>query len=155
IVDRGIDIGLIGELDYRLVGGAFLRNETSYFMDFQHFNGNQTLFSNPFRYLSTYQLLPYYDYSTDQQYFQAHLQHHFNGYILDKIPGIRKLHFSTVLGARMLAVQDQPNYYELSFGIDQIGWKLFRLLRVDGVVAFQDNQYYDWGIIIGLKLPTN
>ena len=155
IVDRGIDIGLVGELDYRLVAGAFLRNETSYFMDFQHFNGNQTLFSNPFRYLSTYQLLPYYDYSTDQQYFQAHLQHHFNGYILDKIPGIRKLHFSTVLGARMLAVQDQPNYYELSFGIDQIGWKLFRLLRVDGVVAFQDNQYYDWGIIIGLKLPTN
>lgn len=155
IVDSGVDIGLVGELEYRLVAGWFLRNEQSFFMDYHHFNGNQTLFSNPFRYLSTFQLLPYYEYSTNEQYIEGNFQHHFNGFLLDKIPGIRKLHFSTVLSARMLQTPAQGNHLELGFGIDQIGFKLFRLLRVDGVVAFQNGNYHDWGVIIGLKLPTN
>ena len=57
INDR-IRLGLLGRFNYRLKGGYFLNTKRMEFMDYKHFEGNQTMYlSND--YLNSYKLLPY------------------------------------------------------------------------------------------------
>ncbi len=84
-----IKMGLLGELSYEAAGGIFWNNATMYFMDFKQFLGNQTVFAR--QGFSGFQLLNYYQYSTKNGYAYANAAHHFNGFILNKIPLLRKL----------------------------------------------------------------
>jgi hypothetical protein len=148
-----INLGLYGRSEFRVEAGAFLREEQLYFMDFQHFNGNQTLFGNTSRYLNSYMLLPYYTESTTKPYFTAHYQHFFKGFLLERIPGVRKLGLASIVGARVLQVAEEDPYWELSFGLDQIGFGFFRFFRLDGAVSFSGGEYQNWGLILSSTLP--
>ncbi|MBK7666104.1 MAG: hypothetical protein IPJ32_01435 [Sphingobacteriaceae bacterium] len=88
-MDDNVPLGLFGTFSYRIMGGYFLRNQNMYFMDYKHFNGNQTVLANQ-SYLSSFKLLPYYKYSTEFWYAEAHAEHHFNGFIFNKIPLLKK-----------------------------------------------------------------
>ena len=148
-------LGLFGYFEINGQVGTFLNDNAVSFVDFKHFNGNQTIIGNPTRYLSSFMRLPYYEYSTQNLYAQVHFQHHFEGFLLDKIPGIRKLGFSTVLGTSILYTDDQGTYSEYTFGIDKIGWSAFRFLRLDFVAAKPPNRDFEFGMMIGLNLPVN
>lgn len=148
-------LGLVGYLEFNLEGGWFINDEKVFFPDYQHFNGNQTNIGNPQKYLNSFLLLPYYEYSTTKPFFQGHVQHHFEGFLLDKLPGMRKLGWNTVFGASFLYTSEQKDYLELSLGIDNIGLKLFRFLRFDIVTAFKRGKHFDTGFMVGLNLPTN
>lgn len=148
-------LGLIGYFEINAEVGTFLNKDAVSFVDFKHFNGNQTIIGNPTRYLSSFMRLPYYAYSTQNLYAQVHFQHHFEGFLLDKIPGIRKLGFSTVLGTSILYTDDQGTYSEYTFGIDKIGWSAFRFFRLDFVAAKPPNTDFEFGMMIGLNLPIN
>lgn len=152
---EAIKMGVAGQSGFYLQTGRFLNNDLVYFMDYRHFNGNQTIFGNPQEYRHRFFLLPYYDYSTVRPHAQAHWEHQFQGYLLDKVPGIRKLGLSSVLSAKALWVEGRPIYWEAALGIDQIGWGLFRILRVDVAAAFSGKDFLDWGVVIGFKLPVN
>ena len=152
---EAIKLGVAGQSGFYLQTGRFLNASQVYGMDYQHFNGNQTIFGNPLEYRHRFFLLPYYDYSTIRPHAQAHFEHQFQGYLLDKIPGIRKLGLSSVLSAKALWVEDRSVYWEAALGIDQIGWGLFRLLRVDVAAAFSGKEFLDWGVLVGFKLPVN
>jgi len=153
IEDRNIPTGVAGYLQFRVEGGYFLRTDSLFFMDFQHFNGNQTLFGNPDRYLNSFLLLPYYSNSTADYHVQAFLEHHFEGFILDKIPGIRKLGWKMVAGGGFLFTPEQRDYLELRVGIENIGWGLFRFIRVDGAFSRNTQGNWDGGVVIGLTVP--
>lgn len=155
LLQNEIQLGLYGRSEIRLEAGAFLRSEELYFMDFWHFNGNQTVLGNANNYLSSFMLLPYYTESTTDPYFTAHYQHFFQGFLLERIPGVRKLGFATVLGGRVLQIQDQAPYWELSLGLDQLGIGFFRFFRLDGVVSFSGNQYENWGLVLSSNLQLN
>ena len=105
----------------------------------------------PGNYLYGFLQLPYYTMSTNGTYLQVHLQHHFNGYILDKIPGIKDLGWSVVAGAKMLSTTGQPDYYEAHIGMDNIGFSFVRLLRIDAVMSHQSGST-DWGVRLGIGL---
>lgn len=153
--DEEVRLGLLGHLEFNVEAGMFLRKPQLYFMDFQHFNGNRTVLGNPFDYDRSFFLLPYYDYSTDRPNLQAHLQHHFDGFLLDRVPGIRRLGLTSVVGAKALVVEGMDPYWEVSFGIDRLGFGPLRFLRVDLAASFQGNTYDRLGVLIGLKLPTS
>lgn len=148
-------LGLLGSLSFNVEAGTFLNKSQVYFMDYKHFNGNETFIGTPSNYYKSFFLLPYYSHSTSSDYVQAHLEHSFQGFLLDKIPGIRKLGWYTVLGGKFLYTAEQPNYTELSLGFDNIGFGIFRLFRVDGAVALKNGKYRDWGVVFGLTLPVN
>jgi len=76
-----------------------------------------------------------------------------DGFLLDKIPLLRKLQWTTVLGAHFLYTPEQKDYLELSVGLDQVGWGLFRFLRVDGFASFREGKYDGVGFMIGVKTP--
>lgn len=98
----------------------------------------------------TFCLLDYYDMVTDS-YIMGSFQHHFNGYIFNKIPGLKKLKLREIGFYRAIyGTISQENiainrtnlqyiapshsvYAEYGFGIENIGYGNFRPLRFDFV----------------------
>ncbi len=97
---------LRGLLRYRLSIGGFLNTRSVYIQDYQHFNGNQTFAAS--EYLNSFQLAPYYANSTTASFYAtAHLEHHFNGLLTNKIPLFRRLHWDLVGGVKFLLCQSK------------------------------------------------
>ncbi len=133
-----------GEFRYRLSMGGFLNNNRVELPDFQHFNGNQTFYN--IKYLNSFQLAPYYGYSnTEELYGVAHVEHHLNGFLTNKIPLFNKLKWNLVLGSNAFYV-NQDNYYVEAFaGLENI----LKLFRVDFVTAYQAQPGHNFGVRIG------
>ncbi len=145
-VEDDIRLGLFGTFAYRIKGGYFLNNKTMYFMDYRHFNGNQTVIANA-DYLNSFKLLPYYTYSTNKYYGEVHAEHHFNGFIFNKIPLIKKTKLQEVAGFHALFNDKISNYYEINFGIENI----FKVVRVDYVLAYGIGGKVSNGILVGFS----
>ena len=130
-------------------------------MDLYHPLGNQTIFGVPRTYDRSFMLLPYYAYATDQPFAEGHAQHHLQGWLLDKIPVLRKLNWKEVIGASIYYTDKASSdatytgklpYWELSAGFENIGFKAIRPLRVDVAWGFFGKNHYKTGIVIGLDL---
>lgn len=147
---QGTDLGQVGDLSFRITGGWFVNSRTLYFMDYHHFDGNQTFIAKNGSYLSTFQLLPYYQYSTKNAFALAAVEHNFSGFFWNKIPGLKVLGFEFVAGYRVLYLPEQPFYQEFNIGLDRIGWKVFRFLRVDFVAGYATDRNWQFGGLIGL-----
>ncbi|WP_203293010.1 DUF5686 and carboxypeptidase regulatory-like domain-containing protein [Luteirhabdus pelagi] len=147
---QSITVGNKGELSYHLKGGTFFDADAISFVDYQHFNGNQTRVGTSSNYTNVFNLMPYYQFSTNQSYFEGHLEHDFRGWILGKIPGLNQLNFNLVAGAHFLATEPNKPYSELSIGIDNLGIGKYRLLRLDYVRNFYNGKS-EGAIIFGLK----
>jgi hypothetical protein len=139
---NNISMGIWGNSELRGSFKTFLNKTTSLnFVDYNHLNGNQTFINNTIHYMNGFMRMNYYNYSATESTLTAHWQHHFNGYILDKIPLIRKLRFGEVARVAYAYTPQYGNYLELGFGVDKIGWGLFRFVRVDVVwqKSFENN----------------
>lgn len=154
IRENYLPMGLVGYSEFRVGGGVFLNSNSAQFMDLFHFNGNETFIGNPAKYMTNFKRLPYYEYSTNRHYFEAHYEHSFESFLLDKIPGISKLGLTTVVGANYLYTPDRGDYFEASLGIDRIGFGLLRFLRIDGIVSWGNDGFDGVGVLLGFKLPT-
>ncbi len=148
-IKQSLGLGNKGEFQYLLNGGIFSNAEEISLVDYQHFNGNQTRIGFG-SYVGKFNLMPYYNFSTNQNYAEIHAEHDFKGWILGKLPLINKLNFNLVVGAHRLIMEDRNPYSEYSVGIDNLGFGKFRFLRLDYVISdFGGKQ--DGAIIFGLK----
>jgi hypothetical protein len=141
-----VNLGLFGRLGFRVKCGQFLNTKKMLFMDYKHFLGNQTLF-NTSDYLSSFRLLPYYTYSADKWFTEAHAEHHFNGFIINKIPIFKKLKVQEVVGGHLLMNNKIKQYYEINFGLENI----FNVLRIDYVLGYGINNKVNSGFTIGIN----
>lgn len=139
-----------GRFRYNIRAGKFFNADDIAFMDYQHFNGNQTHVSTDGNYTNVFNNLPYYAASTNDSYLEAHAEHDFNGFVLGKVPLLNKLNFNLVVGAHLLATPDFKPYQEYTIGIDNIGWGKWRFLRVDYIRSYQSGFQSD-AILFGLK----
>jgi hypothetical protein len=99
-------------------------------------------------------LLPYYKYSTNNYFVEAHAEQHFGGWLLNKIPLIRKLRLHEVVGIHYLQNDLISNYFEADVGLEHIGIPKLRVtpyLRIDWVFAFTPRSNMGNGFRIGLK----
>jgi hypothetical protein len=153
--------GLAGKTEWAAEGGYYLRDNNLSFMDQHHASGNQTNIGTPDRYVLNFFLLPYYAYSTNKAYTEIHAQHHLEGWLLDKIPGLRKLNWKEVFGANFYyAAQTSQDpvfsgklpYWELNFGFENIGIKAIRPLRIDVIWGFFGKDRGSTGIVLGVDL---
>ena len=138
--------GPFGTMQYRGLYGTFLNNRHTEFMDYHHFNGNRTIFGK-FR-LNAFQLLDYYDNSTNKSYVEAYAEHHFDGFIFNKIPLVRKSRIKAVAGIRYFTSEFKNNYFEISAGIENI----FNLFRIDFVAGYEAGRNVRTGIVIGVNV---
>jgi Family of unknown function (DUF5686)/CarboxypepD_reg-like domain len=142
-----INFKLLGRFRYKIGLGGFFNHNKVEVPDYQHFNGNQSTLAT--EYLNSFQLLPIYQYSNVSDFYSlAHIEHNFNGFLTNKIPGIQKLNLYLVVGANGFYINSNTNYYELFAGFDNI----FKRLRIDFVQSFLDGKSYKNGIRIGLSV---
>ncbi len=125
-LSQEFDVGNKGHFQYNFRAGKFFNAVDIAFMDFQHFNGNQTKIGTSDSYTNVFNNLPYYALSTNKSYLEFHAEHDFRGYILGKIPLLNKLNYNLVIGAHALSTKDNQPYHEFSVGIDNIGFRKFR-----------------------------
>ncbi len=144
-----VKLGNKGNFGYTLKAGAFLNDNEIAYLDYQHFNGNQTRIGSG-SYLNKFNLLPYYKLSTKNNYLEMHAEQDFQGWILGKLPLINKLNYNLILGAHALSIENNKPYTEFSVGIDNLGFGKYRLLRLDYVVSNYQGKT-EAAFIFGLK----
>ena len=136
------DLGLVGKSQIQIETGYFFGNNDLEFPDYIHFDGNRTYFAQ--YNINRFQLLDYYLFSTRDKYFSGHLEHHFNGFLFNKIPLLRKLKLQGVVSMHYLKIPELDSYMELGFGIEHI----FKVVRVDWFTSVLDVQRN--GVRIGI-----
>ncbi len=142
-VSDNLFLGYFGSLNYSGTIGTFLGKNRLEFLDFHHFNGNRT-YAGKFG-VTNFQTLDYYLFSTQDQYFEAHAEHHFNEFLLNNIPLIKKLNWQTVVSMHTLSTPDAGNFTEWGIGIEHI----FKFFRVDYYQGYHRGKLYSNGVRIG------
>ena len=148
-INYTLSTGNKGQFSMNFKAGKFFHGENISFIDFKHFNGNQTHYSENSR-LNAFNLLPYYTNSTNDAYLENHIEYTDNGFIINKIPLLNLLKTNLVLGYNGLAVPNTVPYTELSIGLNNLGFGKFKMFRIDYVRAYQFGYQGD-GFMFGFK----
>lgn len=118
VFQERIGLGLLGYTSFLAGVGKFINNKKMYYPDFKHFSGNiSTIFPPNLR---KFQYLDFYQFSTNQQYFEAHLEHNFAGFFMNKIPLLRKARLEEFIGGGYLSSPEKRNYKEFYFGLQRL-----------------------------------
>lgn len=149
-ITQDFSIGNKGDMKINMKAGKFFNADNIAFVDYKHFNGNQTHVTGGDGYTNVFNNLPYYSASTNDSYFEFHIEHNDRGYLMNKIPLLNLLKSQLVLGFHDLAVPGRNPYQEFSVGLDNLGVGKARLFRIDYVRSYQ-NGYQGDAIIFGLK----
>ena len=141
----GFRIGIRGKLDVALNAGKFLNNDQMYFMDYKHFLGNQTPFitTDP---VGSFRLLDYYQYSTQQEYFNANVHYHFRKFLLTRFPLVRLTGITENVFVNYLSTPYSRNYTEVGYSLDGI----LRVFRLEAAASFLGGNYQNYGFRIGI-----
>lgn len=148
-----VSLRLLGNLKYNFVAGGFLNTNYVSIPDLMHLDGNRGLgYAMP--YLQSFQFAPYYTFSNQVPlYGEAHIEYHLNGLLSNKIPLLRQARYYLLFGGNAFYANPNLYYTEAFIGIDNIGWKVFRLLRIDFVQSWDSYKGHNSGIRFGLNLP--
>ncbi len=149
-INYEVTLGNKGNLMIVTKGGKFFNADNISFVDYKHFNGNQTHIGQSENYTNVFNLLPYYGASTNDSYSETHIEHNDKGFFMNKIPLLKLLQSQLVLGFHNLAVPERKPYQEFSVGLDNLGFGKYKMFRVDYVRSYQDGNQGD-GVIFGLK----
>jgi hypothetical protein len=138
-------IGIRGTIDLALRGGWFPNSDKMYFMDYKHFQGNQTplITSDP---VGSFRLLDYYRFSTSDKYFAGNFHYRFRKLLFSNIPLVRLAGIRENIFVNYLAAPTSKNYTEVGYSIDGI----LRIFRLEAAAAFQDGKYLSYGFRIGI-----
>ncbi len=142
-----INFGIDDHVSYAINAGTFLNSSKLYFEDFQHFNTQSTGFAfnsteNSFR------LLPFYEFSTQKSFVDAHINWQSRRLILKHLPIIKNSSVSENLFVNFLSTPEIKNYMEAGYGLGQ----LFLLLNVEGVAGFENGKFRSAGIRVSINL---
>jgi len=139
-----LDLKLVGAVKYKFSVGGFLNKRAIYFQDYKHFNGNSVGISAS---MNDFNLIKSYQYSTATNFYsEAHIEHHFNGLITNKIPLIKKLKWNLVTGLNAFYINNSNQYAEIAVGLENI----FKIFRVDFVSSFDHQRFVKSSIVLGL-----
>ena len=136
-----IRVGLFGYSAFKLAAGNFFNNKTLYYPDYYHFLGNQGTTFDP-TYVGSFHFLPFYTFSANGSFLEAHYQHNFSGAISNRIPFLRKLKLEEIIGANYLTQKTNPSYTEFYVGIQRL------IFRIDYGVSYFGSQKYLQGFRI-------
>lgn len=142
-IDDNVSVGNVGRLYYTGVIGKFLNQKNLSFVDYEHFNGNEIVFTpdipdvkydlaSSLENRLKFHTLPFYSMSTNNAFVEAHVEHHFNGFIVNKLPLIRRTKFQTIVGVNALYTDAKKEFTELFLGVDNI----LGLIRVDFAAGY-------------------
>lgn len=118
-----IKMGFYGKTGFQLLTGKFFNRGVIYYTDYHHFARLQTLMDNESRF--TYLFPDYYLSATPDRYFQAHVEHNFSGFILNKVPLLRKLKLQELAGLNYMSTPVYSNFREWYMGIQWLNFRMY------------------------------
>ena len=127
-----------GTLSYNIKGGKFVGGNDIAFVDYHHFNGNRTKVTR-LGYLNSYFTLPYYERSANDAYFETHFQHNFEGFIMNRIPLLKKLKSHLIFNINTLATPNSKPHNEFGISLGNLGIGKFRFLRIGYAKSWFDS----------------
>lgn len=137
--------GARGKIDLKVDLGMFLTNDYVGLADMRHFDGNRMIFTTADP-VGAFRLLPYYTYSTSDRWLATHIHYQFRKLLLTRIWQVQMTGARENVFVNYLNTPESAHYTEVGYSIDNI----FRILRLEGIAAFRDGRYHDWGIRIGI-----
>jgi len=117
-----INDGIFGNTSFYVGAGKFLNHNSLFYPDYKQFAGNEILFYKSG--INSFLLLNYYTFSTYTQYIQGHIEQNFSGFILNKIPLLRKLKLQEIVDINYLTTPAIKNYTELGVGVQYLNFRL-------------------------------
>ena len=140
-------VGMLGRITYTLHAGKIFGQVPYPFL--QIHQGNETYYIQDYN----FNLMNYYEFISDQ-WFRILYEHHFQGFVMDRVPLVRKLKLRLLYTAKMVigSYSDKHNkelllpfysrrltspYYEVSVGLENI----FKFIRIDAIwrLSYRDN----------------
>lgn len=125
-----VGLGLFGYTSFVIGAGKFLNNNKLFYPEFKHFSANRALLFPPN--LRKFRFLDFYRYSANEHYLEAHLEHNFAGFILNKVPILRKLKLEEVIGVNYLTQPQKRDYTEFYFGVQRLAFGISYGFAYDG-----------------------
>jgi len=116
LTKSNLKLGLFGSLSFSIGAGKFLNKDNIYYTDYKHFVGTRTLGYTPN--INSFLYLDYYNFSTSKQYFEGHLEHNFSGFLINKVPILRKSKLKEIVGFNYLSTPALSNYTEFYAGFE-------------------------------------
>lgn len=145
-VKDDFSLGMLGNSNYMIAAGQFLRKDSLTFIDFEHFNTTRSSYSN-FE-VSYFNVLDYYEFSTSGRWLEAHYVHHFDGFIMNKIPLLKQTKMQMISGFHFLHTPDAQAYMEYGLGLEHIA----KVGRFAFYTAMLDGKHYTSGFRFGIGL---
>ncbi len=146
-----VSLKLAGKLNYNFAIGGFLNTNYVSIPDLMHVFGNRGLgYAAP--YLQSFQLAQIYEFSNKSAFYgEAHIEYHLNGLLTNKIPLLKQAKWNLLFGGNVFESKYHEYYAEAFVGLDNIGWKVFRILRIDFVQSWDSHGGHNSGIRFGLS----
>lgn len=143
--EKTLSLGLVGKLNLYGKAGKFFENRNVELVDAEHFTGNQTIFAHSSS--SSFNLLPYYNYSSTNEFIHLQAKHSFNGFIMNKLPLLRKTSMVSFAAIRYLN-SDGNEFVEIAYGLDRI----FKIVKAEVVSSYVNNKLSAPSLRIGLSI---
>ena len=147
---HSVETGIRSRLAYQVTAGGFLNNSSVFFPDFKHFQGNEFFFQlgDP---VSSFRMLPYYQYSTRSRFAEIHVLGEFRQLLITQLTLVRLAGLKENLFVHHLATPASNGYTEIGYGLDGLipGFPFF---RVEVVGQVQGGRYVGTGFLVGTSL---
>lgn len=155
-ISHAVSLKLLGAISYNLAVGGFLNKEYVSLPDMIHLFGNEIAALPPGFYMHGFELAPYYQYSnTASNYIEAHVEYNMLGLLTNKIPLLKQARWYALVGTNTFYVSDKEYYAEAFVGVDNIGFKMFRGIRIDFVKSWDSYNEIHTAIRFGFKFANN
>lgn len=134
-------------LNYSISGGIFPGKKPTDFSEYNHF-ATQPLMVGTKDFASTFQLLDYYKYSTNDRYLEGHLSYSTPYLLLKRLPVIRDRVWTEKLMVNYLYTPQLRNYTEIGYGIGNM------LYNIGVFGSFRNLNSDQIGVKVSLKIFT-
>ena len=129
-----------------IAAGKFIGDSRpKYFADFAHFPGNRMI-DSPLEPTDKFRMLDYYLHSTRDEYAYGLFNYQFRRFALTQINSLRRSGIRENIIFNALFTPTSQQYAEVGYAINYI----LRFLRVEFVTAWQDLEYKEFGIRLGV-----
>jgi len=145
-VGQGIVLAPGQMLRYSVRAGGFTGRRGMHFPDFHHFTtGDIPLTNRSMNSGGTFHLLPYYHYSTDGGYLQAHAGYHARYLLIKLLPWFSDRLWMEGVQINYMKTARMPNYTEL-------GYTIGMLVQAGVFVGFEGARYRSVGVKLSIPL---
>jgi len=145
VVHQDLDLGMSVRLNYSLTAGLFTGHKPTDFSEFNHF-ATQPLTVGAKDFTSTFQLIDYYKYSTNDRFIEGHFSYSTPFLFLKRLPLIRDRVWTEKLMVNYLYTPVLRNYTEIGYGIGN------DLYNIGVFGSFRNLNSDRFGVKVSLKI---